>query len=92
MVHCYYMEDSKDLPAAFLMEDLLQSKGIMVFGTLDGDNFSKYKVGNELEDIDPHLMLAILKLIMPSKIPDISHIQACYYSMSHDDEFIFEKS
>lgn len=92
MVHCYYLDDSRDLPPAFLMEDLLETKGIMVFGTLDGDNFKSYKVGNELQEVDPHLMLAIMKLIMPSKINKINHIQACFYSMTHDDEFIFERS
>jgi hypothetical protein len=33
----------------------------MVFGTLDGEDFSKYKVGNELEDVDPHKMLEIME-------------------------------
>lgn len=73
------------------MEDLEEANGIMVFGTLDGENFSTYKVGNELEDIDPHLMLKIMKKILPTKIERINHIQTCFYSMSQDDEFIFEK-
>ena len=28
---------------------------------------------------------------MPSKVSKITHIMPCFYSMSHDDEFIFEK-
>ena len=63
----------------------------MVFGTLDGDGFTKYKVGNECDDIDTHLMLKILETVLPSKIPKITHVMPCFYSMSHDDEFIFEK-
>ena len=90
MIHCYYLNDNKNLPAAFLMEDLPETKGIMVFGTLDGENFSKYKVGNELNE-DPHLMLTIMKKIMPSKIKTIDHVVPCFYSMTPDDEFIFEK-
>lgn len=63
----------------------------MVFGTVDGDDFTKYKVGNECDDLDPHLQLQIMRNIMPSKIEKITHIMPCFYSMSHDDEFIFEK-
>ena len=74
LIHCYYLNDNVDLPAAFLMEDLIEASGMMVFGTLDGENHSTYKVGNECEDIDPHLMLKIMKTILPSKIPKIDHI------------------
>lgn len=56
------------------MEDLEEANGIMVFGTLDGDNFSTYKVGNELEDADPLLMLKIMKVVLPSKIERIDHV------------------
>jgi hypothetical protein len=68
LIHCYYLEDNKDLPTAFLMEGLKSANGIMVFGTVDGPNFEKYKVGNELEDTDPHLMLQIMDEILPSKV------------------------
>jgi len=37
------------------MEDLQEAGGMMVFGTLDGENLTTYKVGNECDDIDPHL-------------------------------------
>jgi glycine/D-amino acid oxidase-like deaminating enzyme len=73
------------------MEDLEEASGMMVFGTLDGDNLSTYKVGNECDDIDPHLMLKIMRKVLPSKIERVVHIQACFYSMTHDDEFIFER-
>lgn len=73
------------------MEDLEEANGIMVFGTVDGEGLTKYKVGNECDDIDPHLMLRIMKKIMPAKIKSIDHVQTCFYSMSHDDEFIFER-
>ena len=33
------------LPDCFLMEDYEATNGIMVFGTLDGDDFSTYKMG-----------------------------------------------
>ena len=59
MVNCYYLNDHKDLPDAFLFEGLKATNEIMVFGTLDGDDFSKYKIGNESENSDPHLMLSI---------------------------------
>lgn len=91
MIHCYYLDSVKDLPAAFLFEGLRATNGIMVFGTLDGEDFTKYKVGNECDDVDPHLQLKIMQEIMPSKIPSITHVMPCFYSMSHDDEFIFEK-
>lgn len=73
-MHVYYLTDNAGLPAAFLMEGLEEAGGIMVFGTLDGENFSTYKVGNECEDIDPHLMLKIMKKVLPSKIEKLSHI------------------
>ena len=40
----------------------------MVFGTLDGENHSTYKLGHELEEIDPHKMIEIMEEILPSKI------------------------
>lgn len=63
----------------------------MVFGTLDGDGFTKYKVGNETANVDPHLMLDIMKDILPSKLSKITHVMPCFYSNSPDEEFIFEK-
>jgi len=36
------------------MEDFSDTNGIMIFGTLDGDNFNNYKIGNEL-NTDLHL-------------------------------------
>lgn len=69
----YYLNENAGLPAAFLMEDLEESGGIMVFGTLDGPDFKQYKVGNECDDIDPHLMIKIMKRILPSKIEQLSH-------------------
>lgn len=56
------------------MEDLEEANGIMVFGTVDGEGLTKYKVGNECDDIDPHLMLRIMKKIMPAKIKSIDHV------------------
>ena len=68
MVNCFYLEDSKDLPPTFLLEGLKESNEIMIFGTLDGPTFQQYKVGNECDEMDAHLMLKIMKLILPSKI------------------------
>jgi len=62
----------------------------MVFGTVDGDDFTKYKVGNELNE-DPHLMLTVMSKLFPSLIPNITHVTPCFYSVSGNDEFIFEK-
>jgi glycine/D-amino acid oxidase-like deaminating enzyme len=90
-IHCYYLSENKHLPNAFLLEGLKETNGVMVFGTVDGDDFTKYKVGNECEDLDPHLQLRVMQQIMPSKVERITHIMPCFYSMSHDDEFIFEK-
>ncbi|CDW89687.1 n-methyltryptophan oxidase [Stylonychia lemnae] len=56
LINCFYLSDNVNLPTAFLMEDLEEAGGIMVFGTIDGENFSTYKVGNECDDIDPHLI------------------------------------
>jgi glycine/D-amino acid oxidase-like deaminating enzyme len=72
------------------MEDYPDTNNIMIFGTLEGEDFSKYKMGNEM-NADPHLQLKIMKKLFPSSIPKIDHINACFYSVSHDDEFIFEK-
>jgi len=60
MIHCYYLDNARDLPAAFLFEGLKATNGIMVFGTVDGEDFTKYKVGNECDDVDPHLQLKIM--------------------------------
>ena len=54
-INCYYLADKKDLPTAFLLEGLKETNGIMVFGTIDGPNYETYKVGNECDDLDPHL-------------------------------------
>ncbi len=90
-IHCYYLQENKDLPNAFLLEGLKETNGVMVFGTVDGEGFTQYKVGNECEDLDPHLQLRVMQTIMPSKVERITHIMPCFYSMSHDDEFIFER-
>jgi glycine/D-amino acid oxidase-like deaminating enzyme len=84
------LEDNKDLPDAFLIEDVAETNGLMVFGTIDGPDFTKYKIGNEFND-DPHLMLTVMKKLFPSKIQKISHVNPCFYSMTPDDEFIFER-
>jgi len=78
------------MPDCFLLEDLQETKGVMVFGTVDGDDFTKYKVGNELND-DPHLMLTVMNKLFPSLIDKITHVTPCFYSVSDDEEFIFEK-
>ena len=89
-MHIYYLSDNEGLPAAFLLEDLPDTNGLIIFGTLDGEGLTKYKIGNEL-NTDPHLMLQVFKKLFPSKIDKITHLQPCFYAMSHDDEFIFEK-
>jgi len=79
------------MPTCFLLEGLKETDGIMVFGTIDGPDYKTYKVGNECDDLDPHLQLRVMQAILPSKIEKITHVMPCFYSMSHDDEFIFEK-
>ena len=36
-------------------------------------------------------MLDVMKELFPSKVETITHVMPCYYSVSADDEFIFEK-
>ena len=84
------LNDNKGLPDAFLIEDVAETNGLMVFGTLDGPDFTKYKIGNEFND-DPHLMLTVMKKMFPSKIHTITHVNPCFYSISSDDEFIVER-
>ena len=55
------------------MEDLKESNKVMVFGTVDGDGFTRYKIANEL-NCDAHLMLRIFKSIFPSKLESISFV------------------
>ena len=50
------LDDPSHLPASFLVEDLKEASNNIVFGTLEGEGFTKYKVGNEVNE-DPHLML-----------------------------------
>ena len=46
-----------------------ESNGEMVFGTLEGENFEKYKVGHELHNnFDLHKMTDIMEIVMPTKI------------------------
>jgi glycine/D-amino acid oxidase-like deaminating enzyme len=73
------------------MDDLEEADGLLVWGTLDGENFENYKIGDDFATPDPHQMLRVMKKILPSKIEKISNISACYYSMTHNWEFIFEK-
>lgn len=62
----------------------------MVFGTLEGEDFSQYKIGNEVNS-DTHLMLDIAKKLFPTKINQIGNVLPCFYSNYCDEEFIFEK-
>jgi glycine/D-amino acid oxidase-like deaminating enzyme len=62
----------------------------MVFGTVEGDGFGKYKIGNELNE-DPHLMLKVMKVLFPTKIDKITHVMPCFYSNTENEEFIFER-
>jgi hypothetical protein len=63
------------MPPAFLMEGLKEANEKIVFGTLEGPNFTEYKLGNECDDsTDPHIMLKILRTILPSKIDKITHV------------------
>ena len=73
------------------MEDLEEANGLLIWGTLDGEDFKSYKVGDDFENPDPHLMLKIMKKILPSKIERINSVSPCYYSITSDAEFIFEK-
>ena len=56
MINIYYLSDNHGLPACFLLEDMPDTNNLIVFGTLDGEGLTKYKIGNEL-NTDPHLML-----------------------------------
>jgi len=67
LIHCYYLDDNKGLPDCFLIEDIPDTNGLMVFGTIDGEDFTKYKVGNEYNE-DPHLMLTVMKKLLPTKV------------------------
>jgi hypothetical protein len=67
-INCYYLAEKKNLPTAFLLEGLKETNGIMVFGTIDGPEFNTYKVGNECDDLDPHLQLRVMQAVMPTKI------------------------
>ncbi len=68
----------------------METNGIMVFGTVDGEGHGKYKIGNELNE-DPHLMLSVMKILMPSKLDKITHVMPCFYSNTEKEEFIFER-
>lgn len=63
----------------------------MIYGTLEGANLDMYKVGNEY-DTDTHLMLNVIRQILPDKLSKISHLVPCFFSMSHNEEFIFERA
>ena len=54
----FFIEDGSGLPPAFLMEDLKECNKIPIYGTLDGEGFTKYKICNEMNN-DTHLMLEI---------------------------------
>ena len=60
MIHCYILNDRIGLPDCFLLEGYHETNGIMIFGTIEGEGFTQYKVGNEL-NADPHLMLKLMK-------------------------------
>lgn len=49
------------------MEGLKETNEIMVFGTLDGEGLTKFKIGNELNN-DAHLMLEVFKKCFPKKL------------------------
>ena len=73
LVHIYYLSDNEGLPACFLIEDLPDTNNLIVFGTLDGEGLTKFKIGNEL-NTDPHLMLQVFKKLFPSKLDKITHL------------------
>lgn len=45
--YSFMIDDPKDLPCAFLMEDNYLTNGAMIYGTVEGENLEKYKFGNE---------------------------------------------
>lgn len=68
-INTYYLDNNKDLPPCFIIEGMPESNGEMVFGTLEGENFEKYKVGHELHNnFDLHKMTDIMEIVMPTKI------------------------
>jgi len=36
------------------MEDLEEADGLLVWGMLDGEDFQRYRVGDDFENPDPH--------------------------------------
>lgn len=63
---------------------------MVIFGTREGENLDKYKIGNEF-NTDPHLMLSIFKNLFPTKQKKILHAFPCFYMNTKDQEFIFKR-
>lgn len=80
------------MPPAFIMEGCPGFDGQDVFGLLDGEDLSMYKMGYEGGTHDASIVLNMIKSIAPEKYAQIQHIQPCFYSMTPESEFIFEKS
>ena len=72
------------------MEDHKLTNGVMIYGTVEGKNFDKYKIGNEYNN-DPHFNLAIVGELFPTLMDKVTGTIPCFYSITDTEEFIFEK-
>ena len=84
------LKTGSGMPCAFLMQDHRITNGIMIYGTCEGEKLEQYKIGNEFNN-DPHFNLLIVKELFPSLIKQITGTIPCFYSITENEEFIFEK-
>ena len=87
----YVINNNRDLPGTMILSGLPILEGHDLYALIDGENLDKYKFGYEKGAGDPVNTLAILKQLFPTKYQDLDHVQPCCYSVTPDEEFIFER-
>jgi len=86
----YQTPVKEGLPDCILYTGHPDFEGALFFGMLDGDDLSKFKFGIE-RDCKPQDFMKILAKIVPSVPATITSMTPCYYQITQDSEFKFEK-
>ncbi len=89
-VDCIFLRDKTGVPESFVVEDDTLSFQEMMCATTDGADHSMLKIGIEFVKTFAEAMAETEKYI-PSARQRMAFTDRCWYSLSYDEKFIFEK-
>lgn len=84
----YHFKDHSGLPPAFRVKSFGGNPDDNIFGLLNGEDLSEYKVARDCST-DLASDVEIFKKLVPTKAPLITHKEECYYQVTEDKEFRF---